>query len=578
MGVALLVLWMGGTLLAPASLALGGASTEAPGHLWGLWTAADGVFTHGPWVRDAALGFPGHYRAHLMDPVNLPPFLLGYWILGGAAGATLGWNLVHVSAMVTALAGCVALRRVVIGDGPGAAGAGAVLAATILGGAFWMAHPLSGRTEFLPAAFYPGHLALLVLWLRGGRWWTGLGAGVLLGLGAAGGAYLATFLALLSLPTGLALLAVARDRADRLRRLLVVAVVAAGVFAPNLAAMLAWPPTSLSEMGSGDLLAIELTGERPLPSDAPQLGAILRLSERQDLAGALDQPATLGVAAVALLFAGLFARRAVGWSALTALAALVSLGPYARIGDGPVLRLPVDALVTALPWLQHLRSWERAAVLLSVPLGISAACGAAWLLGRVERSAPRALLAVLLTGAVLADQLTWPRVFSWPRPSFSAAAAPGLEEIAARLPAGAIVALPFELPGAAGEPHEPGYHALWQRQHGRPISATMTLQPDALLDNSPFGRFVADIQRRGTRAADDRALRCVAIAAAALDEQGFAAILLRRDRPGGAELEEALGRALGRPRYGAGVLRVWVPEELPATFPPAGGCPLPRSP
>ena len=47
---------------------------------------------------------------------------------------------------------------------------------------------------------------------------------------------------------------------------------------------------------------------------------------------------------------------------------------------------------------------------------------------------------------------------------------------------------------------------------------------------------------------------------------------------GFAELEEALGRALGRPRYGAGVLRVWVPEELPATFPPAGGCPLPRSP
>ena len=117
-GVLLALSWFGGVLLNPHVEALGGGWTEAPGHLWGLWVAADGLWSHGPYVRDAALGFPGTYRVHLMDPVNLLPFLPGYWLGGGGAmGATLGWNLLHLVALGVALWGCLMLRRVLLPAG-----------------------------------------------------------------------------------------------------------------------------------------------------------------------------------------------------------------------------------------------------------------------------------------------------------------------------------------------------------------------------------------------------------------------------------------------------------------------------
>ena len=109
--VALLV--MAPVLPAPTVRALGRACSEGPAHLWGLWVARDGLWTHGPLVRDAAVGLPGHFRHHLIDPVHLLVFAPVMAIFGddSATGAVVAWNLVHLGALLTAGLGSMALGR-----------------------------------------------------------------------------------------------------------------------------------------------------------------------------------------------------------------------------------------------------------------------------------------------------------------------------------------------------------------------------------------------------------------------------------------------------------------------------------
>ena len=101
--VALLAILLAGwpAWSAPTRLAVGGDWTEAPGHLWGLWTTAEGLWTHGPlWRSEPGLSWPEGFSGHLIDPASLLLFLPGFLLAGGGpAGAVLGWNLVHVGLM-----------------------------------------------------------------------------------------------------------------------------------------------------------------------------------------------------------------------------------------------------------------------------------------------------------------------------------------------------------------------------------------------------------------------------------------------------------------------------------------------
>ena len=226
----------------PTHLAVGSALTEGPGHLWGLWTTTNGLWAHGPlWRSDPGLSWPRGFEGHLIDPTSLLLFLPGYLLGGGgAAGATLGWNLLHVGAMAVGLAGAWALGRAF--TPPEAAGARGIGVAMVGFAPFWLAQPWLGRTEYLALLLLPGQLAALVGFLRHGGWVRGLAATLLLGLIGIVQGYGPLFAAMVELPVALGLLLAAPDRRLALRRLLPVAAGALLLAAPGIPTR--WASTS----------------------------------------------------------------------------------------------------------------------------------------------------------------------------------------------------------------------------------------------------------------------------------------------------------------------------------------------
>ena len=75
-----------------AGAVVGDPLGEALGHLWGLAVASDGLLSHGPYVRTAAVGWPSAWQADLVDPANLLVFAPLYAILG-QSGLAAAWAL-----------------------------------------------------------------------------------------------------------------------------------------------------------------------------------------------------------------------------------------------------------------------------------------------------------------------------------------------------------------------------------------------------------------------------------------------------------------------------------------------------
>ncbi|MFH1470108.1 MAG: hypothetical protein ABIO70_37330, partial [Pseudomonadota bacterium] len=492
-----LLAWYGGSAWRhPLTQALGSAWSEAPGHLWGLWCTARGLWEHGPLVRVApGLGFPDGFVAHLVDPIDLLPFLPGPWLAGsGPAGAVLGWNLLHLAAVSLAGLGCLRLGRVLAPGEPGAPWAWALLLAAFAGGAFLLSHPHMGRTEYLPAVLMPWHLAFLLPYARGERGHgAGVVAGLLLGGVALGGAYLAVFAAALEVPLALGLLLAARDRRRAvLARLALVAAVAALCALPLVAALLAWPPP-----GMPPLLA---RGGRPMPEGGFEvLLGLLRLGPRPDLEPLLDQPPYPGVVLLFLGLAGaaLRPRQALGWLLLGLWLALVSLGPAMALplGERPVMvLLPAGWAQALLPPLSHMKAWSRVGCLLPLPLGIAAFYGLLALLARIPGTWLRGAVGAALVTGVVADQMSWPRAFSLARPTFAVAQPRGLAEAIAALPPGAVIQLPSEVSIGKGIKLQAARSHLWQLQHGRAITATPGVVTDTSLRWSYLARMMVNLQ------------------------------------------------------------------------------------
>lgn len=584
--------WYGGpSWRHPLTRALGSAWSEAPGHLWGLWCTAGGIPEHGPLVRVApGLGFPDGFVAHLVDPIDLVPFLLGFWGSGGGVhGAVLGWNLLHLAAVLLAGLGALRLGRVLAPSEPGAPWTWALLLAAFAGGAFLLSHPHMGRTEYLPAVLMPWHLACLLPYLRGERGHrVGFVAGLLLGGMALGGPYLAVFAAALEIPLAAGLLLAARGRRQVvLGRLALVAGVAALCAVPLVAALLVWPPP-----GMPPLLA---RGGRPMPEGGPEvLLGLLRLGPRPDLAPLLDQPPYPGVALLALGIAGaaLRPRRALGWLLLGLWLTAVALGPALALpaGDHPTLiLLPAGWAQALLPPLTHMKAWSRMGCLLPLPLGIAALYGALALLRRLRRGWARGLLGALLVLAVAADQASWPRAFSLERPTFTVAAPPALARVLGSLPAGALIQLPSEVSIGKGIKLQAARSHLWQLQHGRPITATPGVVTDTSLRWSYLARLAVNRQFALAESARphngpglpgvtaplsgaDRA--CARTDAAALSTRGIAGLVLLTGEPAGPALDALLRDALGPPAVVDEGLEAW---RL-AGFEPGPPCGLPPVP
>jgi hypothetical protein len=571
----LLVAWYGGAAwLRPTRRAIGSAWSEAPGHLWGLWTTAAGVLEHGPLVRVApGLGFPEGFEAHLVDPVNMLLYLPGYALGGGGlSGAVLGWNLLHAGAIVVGGLGCMAAARAVLGRAHGTPWSAALLTAAFCGGAFLLSHPHMGRSEYLPAVLLPWHVALLWRWVRGDAGWRiGVAAGLLLGGVGLGGSYLAIFALLFELPLALGLLAMAgAERRRVLGRLALVAAVALVVTLPMVAALLMYPPP-----GSSPLLSAP---PRPMAeSDPGTLLTMLRLGPLPDLEPLLDQPPYPGLVLLGLALVGavLRPRRALGWLLLGLWLAVLSLGAGIatnRGGQPGMILLPAGWLQSLAPPLANLKTWSRLACMVPLPLGLAAIHGVQALLRRVSRSWLHAGLGFVLVAAVLADQASWPRRSSLERPVFEPAAPADLLELTAQLPPGAVIQLPLEVSIGKGIKLQAARSHLWQLQHGRPITATPGVISDTSLRWSFLARLAVNRQfteagrggRRGQPplpgargSLDAESLACARADAAALHAKGISALVLLEDEPAAEALYDLLEQVLGAPDHLRGDVQAW---------------------
>ncbi len=587
-GVLLVLLaWYGQGWGSPTRRALGSAWSEAPGHLWGLWTTATGLWEHGPLLRVATgLGYPEGFEAHLVDPVSLLLFLPGYALGGGGVtGAVLGWNLLHAGALVIGALGCVSLARTLAPTRPGAGWSAALLTAAFCGGAFLLSHPHMGRSEFLPAVLVPAQLSLTLRWVRGqGGRLDGVGAGLLLGGVGLGGSYVAIFAALLLLPLGLGLLVGAgRDWRRALSRLALVAGLGLLITLPMVWVLLAHPPP-----GGAPLLSAPA---RLMPeADPGTLLTMLRLGPRPELEPLLDQPPYPGV--VLLLLAGLGAalrpRQAAGWLLLGLWLLALSLGPALALpseGQPAMIRLPAGWLMSVAPPLGHLKAWSRLGCLMPLPLGVAALYGVQALLERLGRGWQRAGLGLLLVALLLADQGSWPRAATLERPVFEPAQPRALAHLLEELPEGAIIQLPLEVSVGRGVKLEAARSHLWQLQHGRPITATPGVISDSSLRGSALARLAVNRQfaaagrdaRRGPPLPGARSaltpeqLACARADAGALHDAGVAALVLMEEQPASDALRALLEEVLGPPSHSRGAFQAWAlapSSEAPCALPP----------
>lgn len=570
-------------LSAPATYALGSPDSEAPRHLWALWTTVLHMDRWGPFVAHLEAGFPGHYTRHLMDPINLVFFAPVHAIAGaGPTGAVLGFAAVHAAWTILAGLGGWLLCRRLLRTHPQAPAAALLAAAACATTPMLMASPWLGRTELLPGAAWGFHLwwlhrALHPTEARAGRIlsWDLLGAGLSLAVIALGGWYLASWLLLLEPPVALAMAwrSAGRDpRAWGLQglRMLLVAMLAVLPTLPALEALITHPPPILAEPQ-------RITAHMGI-NTPPWL--LLPFAGSQGLPG-VEVPAYPGWVILLLAAWGAWRRprAALPWLGLGLGILLLSLGPYLVWSNTPPaedadpVRLPAWYVEALLPPLRFVWGWCRIGILVSVPLAMAAAWGLADLMERLRPIRAQLLVAVL---ALVAMDQAPPRAPAGVRSSaFDPRPPAELTAALATLPEGAILQLPLD-----------DHYLVWQPSLGRPIAESLELEPlrsdsylvqrvvellgDPAEQGGPGGQGLepARVQRTLEAMLDRPDLaRCMAHDASRLAQAGFAGVVLHRDRLPDAHhaLAQLLELGLGAPRFDSPSLTIWEPQHGPPT-------------
>jgi hypothetical protein len=570
-------------LHAPARLALGSADSEAPRHLWALWTTVLHMETWGPFVAHLEAGFPGDYTRHLMDPVNLAFFAPVYAVSGGGpTGAALGFATVHAAWTVLAGLGGWLLARRLLGEHPQAPLATLLAAAACATAPMLMASPWLGRTELLPGAAWGLHLWWLHRALHAPSHrilsWDLLGAGLSLAAIALGGWYLAGWLLLLEPPVALALAwgVARRDTRAWARlslRLLLIALVAVLPTLPALGALITHPPPIL---GEPQRLATHMGINTP-----PWL--LLPFAGHQGLPG-VEVPAYPGWVLLPLAAWGAWRRprAALPWLGLGLAVLLLSLGPYLVWSNTPPAdgaqptRLPAWYLEAAIPPLRFVWGWCRIGILATLPLAIAAGFGVAALLERLRPL--RTQLVVGLLALIALDQARPRRPAGVLGAAFDLRPPQALVDAVAPLSPGALLQLPLD-----------DHYLVWQPSLGRPIAESLELEP--VRSSSYTVQRVVELlgdPSDQASARDPEALQqallamlarpevvpCLQADALTLERAGFAAVVLHRDRLPDAHSAVArlLGVAMGAPLSDSPELTLWQPLGQPA--PPGLVCPL----
>jgi len=542
-------------LAAPGTRALGRACSEAPMHLWGLWVATDGLGTHGPLVRDAAIGFPGHFRHHLIDPLNLGLFAPAVQLLGGVTGAVVGWNLLHAGMVLAGGLGCIALgTRWQLRGWPLA-----VLVTSVCASPALMQHAELGRTEYLPSLLLPWVLAGLYDAARGNRPARGWAAGILLGAILSSGPTLALFVGplvagcVLAWTQGL-------DRGRRVR--LGMSVLLPGLVGAALAitSLTLWPPPQNAAMMAGE--GRELV-------NSVELGTLIRMAPPTR---ELETTLYLGLGTLCLGVLALARRPGQAWAwALAALAlVVVGIGPY-PYAFGQPLAGPDLLLTSLLPPLRAVSGWPRAAWVVCLPLGMCAALGLSTL-GRASRWAGP--LVVLL---LVFDHASYPGPRGTHRldTHFTARPPETVRQVVSALPGGPLFTLPATTPASDQTCAMDSPWVLWSAALHRTVTANQGIPTDGLATGNGLAAGVVRMperlsQRLRTRPAFRNGSEgCAVTEVAHLQEQGIVAIVVEDTLPRGAATRTVLETVLGSPHHEAGSTAAWEVDRWLAEHPAA---------
>ena len=517
----------------PTGLALGAPSGEAAAHLWGLWVAADGLTSHGPYVRVADAAWPAGFRGDLVDPLHLLIVAPAAW-LGGAPGVVLAWNALPVVTLAVGAAGGAWLGAR-LGLGP--VGQGLLAGLVVCSPAFAGATVPVGRSEQLVLGWASLHLAALHAAVRDGGGRRIAVAGVTLGALAMGGWRPLMLLLWLEVPLALAWSGGRRG----LARALAVGGIGAALAAPMLAAHVGAAPW--------------WWGAGPWPSpfhhevEPARLGALLTLDGGGGWSG--DPTANAGRVALVLAAVGALRRPRVvlPWLGLGAGLWVLALGLRISTGTGGAGAWfgPAAHLSAWVPPLRALHGWPRLAPLALLPLAVGAASG---LDGRGRGAA---LVGLLGLGVALVEGLAWAPVGQG---SVAAQPPPAL----AALPEGAIVSLPLAPapgPAAQGAMDRALLHAA---ALGRPTTVAPSPYPVAA------ATLLGPLARVGRPGPP---LPCAPDLAPRLSAAGVGGVVLHLDAlPAGAAggARAALVAQLGPPVSAGESWQAWaVPAETPCS-------------
>lgn len=543
--------------------------SEAPAHLWGLWTTSENLFGTGPYFRAGAVNHPDGYLSDLMDPVSLVVFW-PLWALfgGGPKAAVLAWNGLHLVTVLLAGWGGWKLARRLLPDPGAAVVSAAVCAAT----PYLMASAQLGRSEYLAGAWYPLHLAFLHAHLspdrkRGDT----VGAIVtLVGL-AHSGWTLALWVAALEIPIALAFSRRLASERERLLRMLQVGLPAIALTLPFLVSVLWLDPWWMDRLEAGKTMPVVLV--MPLQN-------LVRFLPDYSVGGGLEAAPYPGTIVPVLMAVALWrhAERAWPWVLLAAGLTLLALGPEIQIA-GPTMPVwrgygPVAWLQEAFPATKAVQNWPRIAALLGAPLGVAAAWGVA-ITGR-RRPRRYMLLVGVLSGAIVLDHVTWAP--SRDEPTFDARLPDDVASAVEKLPEGALLELPVDNDRLPEYGVWEDYSLLWQLQHGRATSEA----PSPTRASAYRYSIIASNLASGSPTSIDA---CADSEIARLRAAGFSGVLLQKRRVQQAYVDimrSAIASVLGEPMLDNGRLTVWgladdETEEIPESCkPPLARSGLPR--
>lgn len=523
--VALLRSW---PMAAHPLLVLGHPNGEAPNHIRMLWRGGRRLLGDDRVLENLPVGLP----IPLMDPVNLPA-----WLLGAAFHPALGYNFVIFSSLILSFFGAFTLARAL-----GADRGGALFAGVAAGTAPALAGAMSfGITEALPVGWLGLHAAAL---LRAARTRAPM-AWVLSGICLAAFALSGWYNALFGLVVEVVLLCwvLAVHRRSALVGLLGQGTLALALVAPFYlrfdaargfwagrwrlpaappeGAELAWRHTPF---WGTDLLNLVLPALEPVP---------------------VSKSAYVGLVALGLALLAPRAARPM-WAACAALWVL-ALGHWLRVaGWDSGLTLPARWLTELAPPLVGLSHWHRAAIPATVLLAALAGAG----LGRLGCRARAALFIALLVDQLALSQVEIPlrQVNPAPPPEYAA--------LAGEL---GVVQLPFDNRRAEFSEEATRIYDLWQPMHGHPIAESYE-GPDALLRLSPLIARLDALCGDAPRTTATPALADAAIAGAVeqLRRWEIGWIVLHRDRASTPEPAAALLRqALGPPVVAGGDVEIY---------------------